>query len=36
MTCVIKAEVRDPRARTFEFVAQKTMYGGRNVEAEAS
>ena len=27
----IKAEVRDPRARTFEFVAQKTMYGGKQI-----
>ena len=25
----IKAEVRDPRARTFAFAAQKTMYGGK-------
>ncbi|WP_421994468.1 hypothetical protein [Reyranella sp.] len=29
----IKAEVRDPRAKTFDFVAQKTMYGGRHVAA---
>jgi len=28
---VIKAEVRDPRAKTFAFSAQKTMYGGRNI-----
>ena len=27
----IKAEVKDPRARTFVFTAQKTMYGGRHV-----
>ena len=27
----IKAEVRDPRAETFEFSAQKTMYGGKNI-----
>ena len=27
----IKAEVGDPRARTFEFSAQKTMYGGRHI-----
>jgi hypothetical protein len=27
----IKAEVRDPRAETFEFAAQKTMYGGRHI-----
>lgn len=29
----IKAEVRDPRARSFTFVAQKTMYAGRRVAA---
>jgi hypothetical protein len=29
----IKAEVRDPRARIFTFVAQKTMYGGKHVAA---
>lgn len=29
----IKAEVRDPRARAFTFVAQKTMYGGKHVAA---
>lgn len=27
----IKAEVRDPRARTFTFTAQKTMYGGKRI-----
>ena len=27
----IKAEVRDPRARTFAFTAQKTMYGGKHI-----
>lgn len=27
----IKAEVRDPRARTFAFAAQKTMYGGKHI-----
>jgi|SRR5215813_3950059 len=27
----IKAEVKDPRARTFVFTAQKTMYGGKHV-----
>jgi hypothetical protein len=27
----IKAEVTDPRARTFEFTAQKTMYGGKQI-----
>jgi hypothetical protein len=28
---VIKAEVRDPRAHTLEFDAQKTMYGGKHI-----
>jgi hypothetical protein len=27
----IKAEVRDPHAETFVFVAQKTMYGGKHI-----
>jgi hypothetical protein len=27
----IKAEIRDPRARTFTFTAQKTMYGGKHI-----
>jgi hypothetical protein len=27
----IKTEVRDPRAKTFAFTAQKTMYGGKHV-----
>ena len=27
----IKAEVRDPRAKTFTFSAQKTMYGGKRI-----
>ena len=31
MTFAIKAHVRDPRAKTFAFVAQKTMYGGKHV-----
>src|SRR5215510_473417 len=31
MTFAIKAEVRDPRAKTFGFTAQKTMYGGRHI-----
>ena len=31
MAFAIKAEVRDPRARTFAFAAQKTMYGGKHV-----
>jgi hypothetical protein len=33
MPFVIKAEVRDPRAKTFEFSAQKTMYGGKSIAA---
>ena len=28
---VIKAEVREPRAKTFVFTAQKTMYGGKEI-----
>ena len=31
MAFAIKAEVRDPRAKAFAFVAQKTMYGGKRV-----
>ena len=31
MTFAIKAEVSDPRAKTFEFAAQKTMYGGKHI-----
>ena len=27
----IKAEIRAPRARTFSFKAQKTMYGGKQI-----
>ncbi len=27
----IKAEISDPRAKTFEFNAQKTMYGGKQI-----
>jgi len=27
----IKAGIRDPRAREFTFVAQKTMYGGKRI-----
>ena len=27
----IKAEVGDPRAKTFAFTAQKTMYGGKTI-----
>jgi len=29
----IKAEIRDPRAKTFTFTAQKTMYGGKSIAA---
>jgi hypothetical protein len=31
MTFVSKAEVSDPRAKTFTFNAQKTMYGGKHI-----
>jgi hypothetical protein len=31
MAFVIKAEIRDLRAKTFAFTAQKTMYGGKHV-----
>jgi hypothetical protein len=31
MVYAIKAEIPDPHAETFAFVAQKTMYGGRHV-----
>ena len=31
MALAIKVEVRDAQAGTFTFVAQKTMYGGKNV-----
>lgn len=31
MAYAIKAEVADPRARTFTFTAQKTMYGGKRI-----
>lgn len=31
MAFAIKAEVDDPRARTFAFAAQKTMYGGKRI-----
>jgi hypothetical protein len=27
----IKAAISDPQARTFEFAAQKTMYGGKHI-----
>jgi len=31
MTFAIKAEVCDPRAKTFAFAAHKTMYGGKHI-----
>jgi len=31
MAFAIKAEVRDPRTKTFAFIAQKTMYGGKHI-----
>jgi hypothetical protein len=31
MAFAIKAEIRDPRAKTFAFPAQKTMYGGKHI-----
>ena len=31
MAFAIKAEVRDPRAKTFALSAQKTMYGGKHI-----
>jgi hypothetical protein len=31
MAFAIKAEVCDPRAKTFAFTAQKTMYGGKHI-----
>ena len=31
MIFAIKAEVNDPSAKTFEFIAQKTMYGGKRI-----
>ena len=31
MAFAIKVEVRDPRAKTFAFAAQKTMYGGKHI-----
>ena len=33
MAFAIKAEVSDPRAKTFTFAAQKTMYGGKRIAA---
>jgi hypothetical protein len=31
MAFAIKAAVSDPRAETFAFIAQKTMYGGKHI-----
>ena len=31
MPYVIKAEIKDPKSRVFEFAAAKTMYGGRRI-----
>ena len=31
MAFAIKAEIADPRAKTFAFTAQKTMYGGKRI-----
>jgi hypothetical protein len=31
MMFAIKVEVNDPRAQTFAFTAQKTMYGGKHI-----
>ena len=31
MAFAIKAEIHDPRAETFAFTAQKTMYGGKYI-----
>jgi len=33
MAFAIKAEVRDPHAKTCAFTAQKTMYGGKQIAA---
>ncbi len=33
MTFAIKAEIGEPRAKAFIFVAQKTMYGGKRIAA---
>jgi hypothetical protein len=33
MAFAIKAEISDPRAKTFAFTGHKTMYGGRKVSA---
>src|SRR5215207_4556178 len=31
MPFAIKAEIPDPRAKSFSFIAQKTMYGGKHI-----
>jgi len=31
MLFAIKAEIHDPRAKSFSFIAQKTMYGGKHI-----
>ena len=31
MAFAIKAEISDPQAATFAFIAQKTMYGGKHI-----
>src|SRR5215468_235094 len=31
MAFAIKAEIHDPRAKAFSFIAQKTMYGGKQI-----
>ena len=31
MAFAIKAEVSDPRPKTFAFIAQKIMYGGKHI-----
>lgn len=31
MVFAIKAAIGDPRAKAFEFIAQKTMYGGKHI-----
>ncbi len=31
MPFAVKAEIGDPRSRTFAFTAQKTMYGGKHI-----
>jgi hypothetical protein len=33
MAYAIKTEIRDAKAKTFRFIAQKTMYGGKRIAA---